>query len=616
MRACSGLRWWSWVASVGLIWAMGHTAVGADTPGRYFPPDTVAYLEVTDLAPVIEGLKASKYLEELKTSPQFKQAQENPDLQKADAGRKILEAQLGIDLWTAAQKLLGRQVVIGVIPGEPRKQPENQAKPDTKQPESTERPDGKPEEKPAPPAAPPRDNIVIVYAELADPDCATILKQRLDPILTLSGQPFERTTNDNGVEVLRVADKLFVGQKDLWIVVSNNRDRFESTLAAIAGGKQPNLAGVDSFQKMRQQMGDGHLGQLYVNSGLIAQATGGRLGIPQKLDNPLASFLGGGILEMLVHSPYAGATLDVSERGFALTAGVAGDHNALGEAYQPFFADFPKSGTRPLPQPSGMIGGFTLYRDLASWYTQREQLLAERLLPAFDQFETGISNLLPGKDLSSDVIPLLGSNFTFVAAEQKYDHLDGEPGVKLPGFAMILDLNDPEKGAEIIQLLFQTTALVSNFAAGQQGRQPWILESDVHSGVKIQYGKYLEKPSGERLPLVFNFMPAAARVENRYILATSIDLCRDLIDQLQEPANGQIVDKNLNVEFNFAPFADIVAANQDYFQAQRIQQGISQEQASAEVAAALRLLRYFQMLDFNTTVSKETFQAHLKGSWQ
>ena len=83
-------------------------------------------------------------------------------------------------------------------------------------------------------------------------------------------------------------------------------------------------------------------------------------------------------------------------------------------------------------------------RDFTGWYRHREELLREQVLPGFDQFEAGLGNLLPGKDFSEDVLPLIGSNLTFVTAPQDYSHLDGEPGVKLPGFALIVELARPE----------------------------------------------------------------------------------------------------------------------------------------------------------------------------
>ena len=363
-------------------------------------------------------------------------------------------------------------------------------------------------------------------------------------------------------------------------------------------------------------MGTDHLGRVFVNTGALAKATGGRFGLPKKMDNPLFSLLVGGILELVVHSPYAGLTLDIDADQFVLSAGVAGERGQLGETFAPFFAKPPATGTRPIPAVPQLIGGVTIYRDFADWYGRREELLQPQVLPGFDQFEAGLGNLLPGRDFGEDVLPQVGKNITFVAARQDYSHLDGKPGVKLPGFAVIFELGRPDEGAETFQLFFQTLSAILNLQAGQQGRKPWLLDTEIYKDVKVSYGRYLKKPEGDRLNLVFNFMPASARVGDNFIISSSVDLCRNLIDALKKPENNKRVEKNFNFEFHFDPFADIIDANQDFFQAQRIQQGRTANEAKQDMAAVLNLLRYFKSLDFNTTATNDAFTVELKGAWK
>jgi len=238
------------------------------------------------------------------------------------------------------------------------------------------------------------------------------------------------------------------------------------------------------------------------------------------------------------------------------------------------------------------------------------------LLPGFDQFESGLGNLLPGKDFSEDIMPLIGKNITFVSAPQDYSHLDGAPGVKMPGFAVVIDLAKPDEGAEIFQLFFQTLSAILNIEAGQQGRQPWLLKSEVYNDVIVNFGHYLKKPKGDRLPLVFNFTPASARVDDQFIISSSVGLCRQLIDQLRDPQNRQPTNKNLQVELRVDALVDILAANQETFQAQRIQEGRSPKQAKQDVDTVLTLLRYVKSLALSTAISGDTFQAQLKGTWK
>ena len=61
---------------------------------------------------------------------------------------------------------------------------------------------------------------------------------------------------------------------------------------------------------------------------------------------------------------------------------------------------------------------------------------------------------------------------------------------------------------------------------------------------------------------------------------------------------------------------DIIAANRETFQAQRIQEGRTPKEAKQDVETVLKLLRHVESLTLTTTVSKESFQAQLKGTWK
>lgn len=557
--------------------ALAQTASLADS----MHSGAIAYAELSGLESVIDGVHRSEFLDMLLASQPYQAVLETPQYRKIQAGRQILETQLETDLWTLGKKLLGGQVAAALYPHPGNEQPD-----------------------------------VVLVIRPADPKVLAHVRARIEPLLVLAEDHIERTEAENGVELFSANDDVFVGLHDAWVVAANNRELLAKTLVLLTGQGQNPLSADESFVAMARQMGTDHSGRVYINTSAIAAATGGRLGLPSKLDNPLGSLLFGGIFEMIVRSPYAGFTLDIEDRQFVLQAGVKGDYSSLGESYEAFFSEFPESGTRPIPHPADAIGGFTIYRDFAAWYDRREELLQADVLPGFDKFEAGLGNLLPGKDFSEDVLPLIGKNITFVSAPQDYSHLAGTPGVKLPGFAVIVDLAKPAEGAEIFQLFFQTFSAILNIQAGQQGRQPWLLKSDVYQDVTVNFGYYLQKPEGSRLPLVFNFTPASARLEDKFIISSSVGLCKQLIDELKDPASGERVNKNLNVELNVGPLVDILATNRETFQAQRIQQGRTPEEAQQDVDTFSKLLRYVESLALSTTVSKESFQARLKGTWK
>ena len=63
------------------------------------PPDAIAYVEVSGLESEIDRFQKSEYLKLILASQQYQTFQKTPQFRKVQAGRKILETQLGMDLW-------------------------------------------------------------------------------------------------------------------------------------------------------------------------------------------------------------------------------------------------------------------------------------------------------------------------------------------------------------------------------------------------------------------------------------------------------------------------------------------------------------------------------------
>ncbi len=580
------------VVSLSVCVVLGAVAVRAEasTPkaagslAEVLPEGAIAFAEVTDLGPLLERIRGSELWKALQKDERIAQLRNSPQFRKADAGRRILEGQLGMDLWTLGTRVLGYRVGVALYP----------------------RPDGGDEP----------DLVGIV--RVRDGDVLRDLRQRVQPFLDLADNVVVNDRGD-GIETFDFDGQLFAAVGPDWVCASNRSALLEQTVEALNKPSRQNtgrLAAEPAFQKMTSHLGADHLVRGYVNTGMIAQAMGGRF-TPQKLDNPLGSLLLGGLLELANNTPYAGLTLDIGERDFMLRLGVAGNPRKLDEAHQVFFARPGEQGVPPMPQPEGFVGGLSLYRDFANWYRHRDDLLVERLLPEFDKFETGLSNLLPGKDVGEDVFPLFGNTFTLVAVRQSYAHLKGEPGIKLPGFAAIVELRKPQEATDLLQLFFQTLMAVLNFEAGQQGREPWLLSAEPFEGVTILHARYLQTPTGQDLPIVFNFAPASARVGNRFVLASSLETCRQLVRELKQPGGNGVGSPTRNLDFILNPpqLAELIEANAGLIVARGVQQGRPADRVRADLDGGLKLLRALKPIRLSTLLADETAEVRLEAGW-
>ncbi|MDG1833186.1 MAG: hypothetical protein P8J63_08170 [Verrucomicrobiota bacterium] len=545
------------------------------------PRSAVGYVEINGLGQCLIQLRDSAYYSDALDSPQIKQAMQQPQYKKFAAGRKVAEAYLGMNLWTAAEKLFG-EIAVGVYPKAEVEQPD-----------------------------------LVVMIRVTDPAAWAHVRERLDPLLTLAEDTVKRETRGE-LELITFEGengKAFVAVHKNWITAASTAALLDQSIAGLRGDAKVAVAHNPAFKKMERDMGAEHFVRAWTDLGYFRKLAGERFNLPEKYDDGFVSLMFSGIMELAMQSDYLGLTLDADKTGLKFAAGIEGEPKVLGDKFGWFFSKAGTPGTPGMPAVSGLMGGLSIHRDLSGWYGKREELMEERLQAGFDKFESEIGNLFPGRDIGEDIMPAFGSTITFLAAKQSFEHFKGEPGIKLPGFALLFDLKRPQDG-NLFQLVFQTIVTITNVVAAEQGeREPSVMTAVVHEGVAINTIQYLRPPQGERLDISYNFMPCAATVNGRFVFCTSLELLKSLVTELKKPQNPKRVNRNFNFELHPSALAGLVAINRRTLVAKNIQTGKPAEQARAEIQLAERLLKAVEILRFSTSVKDKGFQIQLEGKW-
>lgn len=576
LRNIGGRSWLAGWVLAGLVTLSQSLQAAEPRPlAEQLPEGSVIFAELSGLDPVIDRVQKSTRLQDYLASDLYSMLSKQPDVQKAIAGQKMAEAQAGMDLWTLSRTLLGGRVAVGLYPHEGRKQP---------------------------------DSVLIL--ESPQPEKFQQLREKLEPLLLFAGDKVRRS-DVAGVEMLDLDGKGFAANGKDWLVVGSDRNLVETTLKLRSGTEGKTVATQSYYQQAMASLGDGHVLRAAFDSAALGKAVAKERLAPEKANNVLASLLLQGVTELFATTPAAGIGIQITESQFAINVVSAKSPTQLDGRFNVFFGSLAN-----VPNLQGLIFGASISRQYADWYNARDKFIEERLLPEFDKFEAGLGNLLPNRDFGGDVLPLFGPTISFVVAPQDLSHLDGKPGVVLPGFAIVTDLKKPEEGEAVAQLFFQTIASIANLNAGQEGRQPWLLTSEVYNKTTVQTAKYLQKPKGEALPVIFNFRPAAARVGNKYVLSSSLDLAKKLIDNLEQPQPRAAESRDLLLEVHGAAVAEALAVNNDHLVAQGIREGKTAERARADVEFFLMALRYIDSVRLTSQPTKGgysiRFESNLK----
>ena len=556
---------------------MALTANAAAPLSQVMPKGAVVYAEMNGIGQKIFQLRDSEYFKTILESPQIKEIERRDDYVKVMAGKAFLEVYLAMDLWTVADKLLS-EMAVGLYMQD----------------------DGEP--------------TPVIMLRMKDLEAWAKVRERLKPIVTLADEKVQREIKGD-LEYLTMEQMHVVFHKE-WALATPEKSLIDSAIAGLTGRGKGSVAENPSFKKMEKSRGAKHMLRVWGDLATFRDFAGERMGVPNKYDDGFVSLMFSGIMELAMKSDYLGLDLDVDEKGMQLTAGIEGDASRIDKKFGWFFSDAKTPGTKDVPAVKGLMGGLTIHRDIAGWYDKREILLEEDLMAGFDEFESGVGNLFPGRDIGQDIIPALGKSITLLAAEQNFDHLDGEPGIKLPGFAVIFDMNNPQDGA-MFQLLFQTVVTIVNLQAVEEGnmREPSVMTAAVHNNTAINTIQFLKKPKGERLDIGYNFVPSAATVNNRFVFCSSLSLCKALIDEMKKPQDMKRSNRNFNLEFHPSVLTGLVKQNRRTLVAKSIQQGKLAEQARQEIKTVESVLDFIKLIRLNTSVEQSGFQIQLNTKW-
>lgn len=548
------------------------------------PAGAVATAEVSGLASIIDRIETSEALKGYLNSPLYQEAIKTDPARKALAGKAILEAQLGLDLWSIAKTYLGDRLVLAVY-----------APVDGHQPEGV---------------------LVIRVNNAAD---LSRLLEKLTPLTAFAGDAVSISDRADGGKTFKLKDGNQVVITDRWIAASKSSELLSQTLTNLTTSHDSGLGSEASWKLMAQQLGTQHTVQICVNLTKVSQLLGKRV-VPEKLDNPVVSLLYGGLLEYAATSPYLGMTVDIGENSYQIQSAVAGKVTDLDDAHRAMVLD-PAQPLLPMTlDVPECLGEFSFSRNFLQWYKSRELLLEPKLQPEFDKFETGLATFLPGKDFAEDVLPLLTGRVAFVSTPQDYSYLDGKPGVQLPAFGLVIELAKPSEGADILNLVAQTILTISNLEAAKQKRQLWVQSSESYHGVQINFARYLQRPKGDQLAAAYNFQPASALIGNRFVLSSSLGLCRALIDaqQNKRPTDTAIPGSIPNIVQELSPLvaARLLEANAAVIHAKSIQSGKTAEQSARELEGLCTLLRRMTAIHFDTVQYPDHMRLELSGGWK
>lgn len=257
-----------------------------------------------------------------------------------------------------------------------------------------------------------------------------------------------------------------------------------------------------------------------------------------------------------------------------------------------------EGGAPALVRPPGTIASVSLFRDLASIWEVRADLFPPEVVQGFAKLDTFAGQYFGGRDFGTGVLGALAGNWRLIVARQDYQTMDPVPDVKLPAFALVIDLKPGDDDfKQRLKVAFQSFVGLANLGAAEQKSKapPLELMTETVGGVTISSSRFMAvkgAPKDEPVHLRHNFSPSVAQVGDHFIFSSSLGLSRMLVKALQAPG-GKRSAETLVADVEGFELAELVEFNQARMVMQNmVDKGNDKATAEKEIGRLVDLLRY------------------------
>jgi hypothetical protein len=327
----------------------------------------------------------------------------------------------------------------------------------------------------------------------------------------------------------------------------------------------------------------------------------------------------GGLLDSLRRSPFLviafrehDGTATLSLR---LPSGTKGMHDIV-RAHVP-----PENqvGALPLLSPEGVLYSVSYYLDLGWFWNKRAVLLPPDQLKQAEQFDKTSKGFLYGTAFSQ-LLDLSGTHQRFVVVKQQDRGYTFKAPSYQPAYALVLEPRDVEAFAKALDGPLGGLSFLAGLKA------PMTKFEEDHGHGKISGYRFVENDANKSLGdgVLFNFTPCRARVGNQYIISSTVDLARLLVDEIEktnsdktssrQPASdatsGPVTHQS---RLSFAGLSDYLAGTKKQLITQNmLQQGNTAEDAEKEVSLFLGLLDHLGRVETTTRYLPDQYQFDAK----
>jgi hypothetical protein len=318
------------------------------------------------------------------------------------------------------------------------------------------------------------------------------------------------------------------------LLLSNSEKALHSGLDRHKNGGEQSMVEVSGVGEAAHLLPPQPFVSLWLNMTRIGQSPGAKAAYqPPPRDDPVQTIALGQYLSLLGRTPYVGAGIYLDKDGFLVTARTPRGREGMGADKFLHIPPAGAPGSRPLLKPINVLYSESKYFDIANVWKERAKLFNEKQVQQFDAAEKKAAPFLVGTKLSK-LLMQAGPYYRFVAAHQSNSGYKTTPKISIPAFALIWELREPEAFGKSMETILRGAALLLGSTANLR-----LVQEQYKDCKLVGYRFPEDKPlKGDINDLRFNFAPCFTRVGDQFVVSSTIELCRELVDLIHKEGNA------------------------------------------------------------------------------
>ena len=561
-RSWSAARW----VAVALVVAASSRVALADGPrgAEWASKDALIYLEATHPEILLDRVSDPKMQGRLAAIPQYEKFLKGDQFKQLKAGAAFVSAILETTWDEGLRKLAGGGIAFAVEV-EPGKGPWGFI------------------------AVTPSDPAFLAKAhakllEMARNDAKS--KGNPDPI---------KEAAHRGVTIYSAGkDQAYAIVRDT-LVISQSAEPVKRVIDRAMGGMKDGLTGNPEWKARREKVSADTLAWGLVRLDRLREIDKKFVVAELNQNNPGPVFVFGPWVDAFRKAPWAAAQVKLSDAHLGLELAMPAPARGENDPIRKFLPPKGQGAPEPL-KPKGTIASLGLWRDMSAIWEVRNDLFPPQVVQGLAQLDTFAGQYFGGRDFGSGVLGSVGTDWRIVVAEQDYSQIKPVPDLKLPAFALVIDLKpDDDDFAQRLKVAFQSFIGLANLGAAQSKAPPLELGSEAVDGVTIATSHFMASKAapGSKEPVHQrqNYSPSAVQVDNHFIISSSLGLTKDLIATIRKPAKQ--TDVTAILEADGTMLAHLLELNRQRLVTQNmLEKGNDKATASGQIDLLLNLLRY------------------------